>query len=65
MRWRRYDHETVEVNVERFKIEILNLAPPDESQQELIELFWRELPDSITELYLNPLNIGYVEKAML
>ena len=48
-----------------FKTEILILAPPDKSQWELIELFWRELPPSISELYLNPLNFESVDEVLL
>ena len=55
----------MEVYVERFKTEILNLAPFDESQRELIELFWRELPASIRELYLTSLNFEDVEEVIL
>ena len=65
VRWRRYDFETVEYYAGRFRTEILNLAPPDESQRELVELFWRELPASIRELYLGPLNIDDVEEVIL
>ena len=31
----------------------------------MIELFWRELPASIRELYLEPLNIEDVEEVIL
>ena len=55
----------MELYVERFKTEILNLAPPDESRRELIELFWRELPTSIRELYLSPLNFEDVDEVIL
>ena len=51
--------------MERFKAEILNLAPPDESQEELIELFSRELPPGIKELYLTPLNFDSKDEVLL
>ena len=51
--------------MERFKTEILNLAQPDESQWELMELFWRELPPSKKELYLTPLNFKSVDEVLL
>ena len=31
----------------------------------MVELFWRELPASIRELYLEPLNIDGVEEVIL
>ena len=51
--------------MERFKAEILNSAPPDESQGELIKLFWTKLPPDIKELHLTPLNFDSIDEVLL
>ena len=42
--------ESLQEYVARFKEEILSIAPPDESQKDLIWLFWKELPAVIKGL---------------
>ena len=48
--WRRNTGESLQEYVARFKEEILSIAPPDESQKDLIWLFWKELPAVIKGL---------------
>ena len=48
--WRKNTGESIEAYVERFKAKILTIAPSDESQGDLIWLFWKELPAIIKRL---------------
>ena len=57
----RHFGKSVEEYVERFKAEILRLAPPDESQNDLIWLFKKGFPHTIRTLFMTSINSNSVE----
>ena len=49
-KWRKNTWESIKAYVERFKAEILTIAPLDKSQGDLIWPFWKKLPTIIKGL---------------